>query len=299
MFPIVAVSDQDRDRLEPVGTKEKFWLQGQSTLFKVGRPNTGDDWSEKVASELCELLNLPHAQYDLAIWKDRKGVVSPTFLPPGARLELGNELLAKVIKQYPLTKRFGVSQHTVKRVLAVLRNRQIKLPIDWTGFAGVETASDVFVGYLMFDAWIANQDRHHENWGLVVTPEARHLAPSYDHASSLGSGETDTDRADRLSPSDKRRAVERYVERAISAFYPSSTSTKPLSPLNAFSEAGQLRPHAANAWLERLRLVSPQHVAAIFARIPPERISPIASQFAQKMIEVNSQRLLALQGVWS
>ncbi len=101
--------------------------------------------------------------------------------------------------------------------MAVLRNRQIKLPIGRTGFANVETARDVFVGYLMFDAWIANQDRHHENWGLVVTLETTHLAPSYDHASSLGSGETDTDREDRLSPSDKRRSVERYVERAVSA----------------------------------------------------------------------------------
>jgi hypothetical protein len=299
MFPIIQVPDQARDYLEPVGTKEKFWLQGQSVLFKEGRPNTGDDWSEKIASELCELLNLPHAQYDFATWKGRKGVLSPTFIPPDARLELGNELLAKVVAEYPKTKRFGVAQHTVRRVMAILRNRRIKLPIGWTRFAAVETARDVFVGYLMFDAWIANQDRHHENWGLVVTPETTHLAPSYDHASSMGSGETDTDREDRLSPSDRRRSVERYVERAVSAFYASSTSKKPLSPLEAFYEAGKLKPQAADAWLERLRQVSLQDVASIFDQIPAERISPVASRFAQKMLEVNCQRLLALQGVWS
>lgn len=299
MFPIIEVPDQAPDLPEPVGTKEKFWFQGQSILFKEGRPNTGDDWSEKAASELCELLHLPHARYDLAVWKERRGVVSYTFLPPESRTELGNELLAKVIRKYPQTKRFGVSQHTVKRVMAVLRNHQIKLPIGWTGFASVETARDVFVGYLLFDAWIANQDRHHENWGLVVTPETTHLAPSYDHASSMGSGETDTDREDRLSPNDKRRSVERYVERAVSAFYASSTSKKPLSPLEAFYEAGKLRPQAADAWLERLLLVSLQDVASIFDQIPPERLSPVASRFAQKMLEVNCQRLLALQGMWS
>src|SRR5712691_13257238 len=38
-----------------------------------------------------------------------------------------------------------------------------EVPIGWTPFAGVREAVDVFVGYLMFDAWIANTDRHHEN----------------------------------------------------------------------------------------------------------------------------------------
>lgn len=299
MFPIIQVPDHARDYLEPVGTKEKFWVQGQNRLFKEGRPNTGDDRSEKAASALCELLGLPHAHYDLAVWKGRKGVVSPNFLPPDARLELGNELLAKVVAEYPRTKRFDVAQHTVGRVMAVLRNRQIMVPIGWTAFSNVETAADVFVGYLMFDAWIANQDRHHENWGLVVTPEATHLAPSYDHASSLGSGETDSDREDRLSPSDKRRSVDRYVARAVSAFYLSSSRKKPLSPLRAFFAAGYLRPQAGDAWLERLRQVSSSDVNSIFEQIPPERISPVAKRFAQSMLQINQERLLTLQGAWT
>ncbi|MGH7961884.1 MAG: HipA domain-containing protein, partial [Candidatus Binatia bacterium] len=182
---------------------------------------------------------------------------------------------------------------------AILRDRRIKWPIGWTGFAAVETARDVFVGYLMFDAWIANQDRHHENWGLIVTPDATHLAPSYDHASSLGSGETDANRADRLTTHDKQRSVERYVEKGESAFYALSSSKKALSILEAFREAGKLKPQAADAWLERLRQVSLQDVACIFDQIPPERITLVTSRFAQKMLEVNRQRLLALQGVWS
>ena len=184
--------------------------------------------------------------------------------------------------------------------MAILRrNRQIKWPIGWAGFAAVETARDVFVGYLMFDAWIANQDRHHENWALVVTPEATYLAPSFDHASSLGSGETDADREDRLTTRDTQRSVERYVERARSAFYASSSSERPLLTLEVFREAGKLRPKAADAWLERLRQVSPQDVACIFDQIPLDRITSVASRFAQKMLELNRQRLLVLQGVWS
>src|SRR5713101_7001037 len=300
MFRIITVPDQAASLTEQLGTKQKFWFRDAEShrwLFKEGRPNTGDDWSEKVASELCELIDLPHVSYDLAVWKGRKGVVSRRFVPEGGQLVHGNELLARRVREYPKTDFFRVSQHTLRRVLAILRSPRITLPIGWRGFAAVETALDVFVGYLMFDAWIANQDRHHENWALVVTPERTiHLAPSYDHASSLGSNETDGSREDRLTTRDKGRSIERYVERAASAFYASPSSNKPLSTLDAFREAGRIRPEAADSWLELLKLVSLQDIVRIFEQIPQERITPVAIAFAQRMLELNRQRLLALQG---
>lgn len=302
MFRVITVPDLAASLTEQLGTKPKFWFrdeEGQRWLFKEGRPNSGDDWSEKIADELCKFIGLPHVDYELAVWKGRRGVVSRSFVPPGGSLVLGNVLLAKVVTFYPERKFFRVSQHTVRRVFAILRNTRIKLPIGWSGFPGVQTATGTFVGYLMFDAWIANQDRHHENWGLVTTREGvRHLTPSYDHASSLGSNETDENRQDRLTTRDKRRSMERYVERALSAFYASPSSKKPLSPLAAFQEAGKLNPKAADAWLARLKIVSSEDIALVFSQIPQDRMTQVASQFAQRMLELNRQRLLTLQGAW-
>jgi hypothetical protein len=54
----------------------------------------------------------------------------------------------------------------------------------------------------MLDALIGNTDRHHENWGLVLQGTSDHqdlrLAPTFDHASSLGRNETDERREARL-----------------------------------------------------------------------------------------------------
>lgn len=301
MFPIYTVPDGAADLPEQLGTKPKFWFQHEEfgdALFKEGRPNTGDDWSEKVASELCNLLNLPHATYHLAIWRGRRGVISPKFVPPGGALIHGNLPMARVVPSYPGSKFFHVHQHTLRRVLAIMRSDQIKLPLGWQGFTGVESAIDVFVGYLMLDAWIANQDRHHENWSFVVTRDrAVHLAPSYDHASSLAANETDENREDRLRTRDEGRSVERYVQRASSAFYPSpSPSANPMSTIEAFREAGAVRPHAARAWLKRLEQVPAEDTEQIFDQVPAERISPLAVEFAHKMLEINRKRLLALRG---
>lgn len=260
MYQIINVADHVANLPEQIGTKPKFWFQGDDSvnyLFKEGRPRTGDDWSEKVASELCGLLALPHVVYELAVWRSERGVVCRTFVPEGGRLVHANELLAKVVSGYEPRQFFHVRQHTLRLVLAIVKNEHIRVPIGWNVFPGVDSAIDVFVGYLMFDAWIANQDRHHENWSLVVSPEpALHLAPTYDHASSLGSNETDESRQDRLTTRDRGRSMERYVERATSAFFLSPSRTKPMSTLDAFHEAAKVRPKAARAWLESLKRLS-------------------------------------------
>lgn len=97
MFPVLLLADDAPDLLEQLGTKEKYWFRvdGRRYLFKIGRPNTGENWSEKIAAELAGLLGLPHAHYDLAIWRGRQGVLSPLFVPKGGRLILGNELLGR------------------------------------------------------------------------------------------------------------------------------------------------------------------------------------------------------------
>jgi hypothetical protein len=251
MYRIVQVLADAADLPEVLGTKPKFWYedeQGRKTLYKEGRPNSGEHWAEKICCEICRLLGLPHADYDLAQWRGRKGVVTPSFVAEGARLVLGNEVLARSIPGYEGVPRFKARQHTVRVVMAVLGDPRIKLPTGFAGLPGVTTPADAFVGYIMLDALVGNQDRHHENWGLVVIPTRQIiLAPTFDHASSLGRNERDEERVRRLTTRDRGSSIERYVERARSAFYLSPASTQALSTLAAFHEAARIRPSGAAA----------------------------------------------------
>jgi hypothetical protein len=298
MYQIIKVPDHAANLPEQLGTKPKFWFQAENSvnyLFKEGRPNTGDDWSEKVASELCDFLGLPHAVYELAVWRGRGNL--PFVCSRGGRLVHGNELLAEVVAEYPARQFFRVHQHTLGSVLAIIEEATVRVPIGWARPPGVFLATDVFIGYLMLDAWIANQDRHHENWSLVVSSEpAVHLALTYDHASSLGSNETDKNRKDRLTTRDRGRSMERYVERAQSAFFSSPSHSKPMSTLDAFRYAGSGRPAVARVWLESLAKLSWQDVQMVFEQIPRSLISDIAIEFALRMLDLNRQRLLALRG---
>ncbi len=302
MFEVFVVPDDAADSVEQLGSKPKFWFRHErlgKCLFKVGRPNTGDDWSEKVGCELCRLLCIPNAAYDLAIWRGTRGVISPSFVPPGGWLLHGNELLAKLEADYPATKSYHVRQHTLRAVLAVMRqHRIINAPLGWELPPGIGRAMDVFVGYLMFDAWIANQDRHHENWSLLVAPNRKvYLAPTYDHASSLGASESDENRRDRLTTRDARRSITQFVERATSAFYRLPSDARPMLTIDAFREAARIRPEAAAIWLSQLEEVSADEVRAILNQVPSGRITPVGVEFAQRLLELNRERLLALRGV--
>lgn len=131
-YPIIHVPDDASDDFEAMGTKEKFWFRranDERWLFKCGRPGTGEDWAEKAACELADVITLPHAQYELATWRERNGVVTPSFLSdalhhPGMTCGPyhGNELLLTVDPTYPqdANKRYKVSEHTFEKAIGVI-----------------------------------------------------------------------------------------------------------------------------------------------------------------------------------
>jgi hypothetical protein len=298
-FRIIVVTQHDYERSlsETMGSKYKFWFEHDELglcLYKQVRPNTGEDWAEKIAAELCELLGLPHALYELAsTWESNCGVVSPTFLPSGGTLVHGNEILTPLVLNYPTSGTYNVSQHTIDIVLRAIEENQVTFPLGWTAPCGIETAVDLFVGYLLLDAWIGNGDRHHENWGFVrhkvasLKAQTVHLAPTYDHASSLGRDLCDEQRQKRSAPS--------YANKCFSAFYSSVDDKKPLKTFDVFSQVRDRYRVAADAWLTRLENITRTHTLEIFSRIPSNRLSPIAARFAIEILELNQRRLLTLK----
>jgi hypothetical protein len=131
LFPIIYVPDDAAQAEEPMGTKFKFWYNQPDLgdcLFKCARPNTGEDWSEKVAAELCSLLGLPHAIYELATWRNASGTISPNLLPPNTALIHGNDILVRLVSRYPRDQGYNVSQHTLSIVLNALSLPGVNCP---------------------------------------------------------------------------------------------------------------------------------------------------------------------------
>ena len=298
MFSIHSVDQQRAQSVEWLGTKRKFWFldNHRRWLFKAEERGTGDDWAEKIACHLCELLGMPHVHYELAELTDGNipGVICETCSPAPLSLVLGNQLLLRRDPDYPaeIGRKYKVREHTVHAVVDAVR--ELELPSDeWMPNTDreIQTALDVFVGYVMLDAWIANQDRHHENWAALRDDVLR-LAPTFDHGAGLARILSDEERKERLTTKDRNRTVKFFTSKAKSAFYNLATDSQPLGTIEAFATFAKFVPNAARLWLDRLARIKLESVQAILDEVPNKRMTKITKEFTAKLLQINQERLL-------
>ena len=150
-------------------------------------------------------MDVLHGRVELAEFVGSRGSSTESFARHTRELRHGNEVLAATVLGYDQAKRFGQSQHTLENIWHALDSLFVS-PL------AVRRARRAFAGYLVLDAIVGNTDRHHENWGLLIRRTGLNfrvrIAPSFDHASSLGRELSDEQRKRRL---DEER-VEDYTK---------------------------------------------------------------------------------------
>lgn len=302
-FPIYRVNLEGADDVETLGTKPKFWwfnVQRTRLLFKAEDRGTGEDWAEKISCHLCELLGLPHVHYELAHEYEhgepkRPGVICENLAKSPLSLLLGNQLLFELDESYPVDERakYKVRMHTVDAIVNVLS--ELEPPRDLVAMDDIHSALDVFIGYIMLDCWIANQDRHHGNWGAVRDENGRlFLSPTFDHGAALARLLTDNERQERLSSRDRNRSMSVYVTKAKSACYADKTSDKTLGTLECFEAFACRSAKAAKAWTKRLDSIQDRDVREIVDMVPGTRISNTGKQFTIELLSENKKRILQM-----
>lgn len=293
-FPVLDVSGWDVIADETSGVEEKYWLQapGSSTrwLFKTITVKDGqvygEDWAEKAVSELARLVGVPCARIELAVLRGRAGCISADLRPASHELQHGQVLL-EVCGAPGYVHGTGRVHpgHTLENIRTSLAGAlpppDCQLPFDGTAY-------DVFASYVLLDAWVANRDRHDNNWAVlrpVLEPDGSlRLCGSYDHASSLGFNLTDQERTRRLAD----RTVEAWCRRGTAWRFDYERGT---TLVQLAARALRLAsPDAQCYWFERLRNVSEDRVRDVVARVP--RMSDPARTFAETVLDVNRRRVL-------
>lgn len=300
MLDVVQVDAAFLENLEQLGTKPKFWYDDSRYLFKARRPDTGEDWAEVVSGLIAARFGLPHASYDLAVatgipeFDGLRGVRSRNFTPLDGRLVLGNELIGGVASDENGKPYFDRRQfHTPLRMAALLSSAGINTPLGWDAPTEM-SAIGAMAGYLALDVLIGNQDRHEENWGLLVSDGALYLAPTFDHASSLGRENRDDRRQRKLEVNNPSHGVFGYACKAQSQLYTNKNGSR-LSTLQAFTEFAQHCKDAGRYWLEQLRGIDEDFFRFVFAEVPDTHISDIGREFGIRVLIENRNRLLAVK----
>lgn len=293
-YPILQLQTDSPEVIEQLGSKPKFWFRmpsdEQPWLFKFTRENTGEDWSEKVASEVARLLQIPAAQVELAMFMNKRGCASRSFVETKKGFDLvhGSELLAGRVLDYDRTKAWHQSDHCVPNIITAIEETFPQKQ------RGVELRT--LAGFIVLDAIICNTDRHHDNWALIRGPSGsgkilHRVAPSFDHASSLGRELRDEKRRNMLA----QNLAGRYVAKAGGGIYWQSSDAKGANPLALAVQAAKKYPDFFRAWLERVRQLQVADLDGVLARIPLEWMSLESKRFCIKLMSVTVETLKAIQ----
>jgi len=295
-YPVEQIEPEWVYQREEMGSKTKFWFRrpnDRTRLFKYPHENTGEHWAEKISAEIANLLGIPHAKVRLATFQGERGSSSLSFIQ-GSKRELyhGNQVLAGALYEYDTTRRFGQSDHNLPYVLGSLD--YFFIDPDARKIAKVQLAT-----YLILDALIGNTDRHHENWGVVYWPDPTggfigDMAPTFDHASSLGRELKDAGGTKSRTEILRNAGVGRYSEKARGGIYWESSDARAPSPLELIRHARNTYPEIFVPALRRLEKLRPETLKRCIARIPPDWITDTAQEFAFQLLCYNLSELRKL-----
>ena len=295
-FEIIQIPTSSfRYNQELEGILAKGWINHPTigrALFKEAAANLSrlkesrTDWSEKVVSELNQLLKLPAARYELATVLDSlsliPGSLSYSVHQPGDRTRITlEEFLLNTLPQYDYPQ-----DYSPNNIIQALAQNNVELPPNYSVPDGINDGADMFIGILMLDAWIGNSDRHDHNLEIVEANNMQlYLSPVFDNGSSLGASEKQELRS--------KISIEQYNnEYNFSCF--EDGNGQELTGLGTFKKAASLRPLAASTWLNQLAQIQPEQINHIFNQIPEALITNEAKVFAQNLLEYNRVQLLDL-----
>lgn len=289
-YPILPVAPGSVEDDEQLGSKRKFWFRygDKRWLFKDPRPGTGEHWAEKIAAEVAGLIGLNAARVELAEIEGRPGSAGLSFIEDRQRQILihGNELLGGLVTGYDKDKKFRQSDHTMENII-------LGMEAVFPSGRRREVAALQLSGCVVLDALVGNTDRHHENWGILLhllePNKARaEIAPSFDHASSLGRELLDAERARRL----KENRVAHYIENGRGGIFRSSADKHGLSPIATARRLAENYPAFFAPWRDRLAKVDAAQFSTIVNRVPDAWMSPEARRFAEEMLRISHRMLL-------
>lgn len=298
-YPIMDVHADWKTEPEQMGSKQKFWFRrpndpdGREWLFKFPTKNTGEHWAEKIAYEIARKMRIVAPAVGLAQYRApnaelRRGSVTRRF-PSEYELYHGNQILAGLDPHYTSEQKFKQRIHTVQRIFASMRI--FKSDSVATQYRGR------LAEYFIFDAVIGNVDRHHENWGVLrkrVLGEWRgRLAPTFDHASSLGRELLDTGGKRSRERYLCEVGIDKYTEKARGAIFIAERPARAPSPLELVRWCAKQADHRqffekASA---RLDLLDSETVEEIISKVPATWMTSTARAFARDLVCYNRDQL--------
>ena len=159
----------------------------------------------------------------------------------------------------------------------------------------LDEAKERMAEYLVLDAVIGNTDRHHENWGILRKRMPKGwtgmVAPSFDHASSLGRELLDEGPGRSRQRILAEGRIGQYAEKAPGAIYWDWTDRRGVSPLELVRRGAEAHPETFTRALQMLDKLKEEDLRGIVGRVPAGWMSETSRIFVVELTCYNLKQL--------
>ena len=296
-------------RTETIGQSPAVWIRDPKKdddsdhhwLFKPVEVHSngtqqGGDWAEKIAGELATFLGIPCAVIELAVRDGVLGSISRNVIPRYWSMWSGR-LWLDADPRLPYRSGGATKSKRKGGASAGYSIESIHTALEGVGPPLGESSTDlmsgfeVFSGYLLLDALIANRDRHEDNWGVVEPtlsgPEGSRLSKTFDQAGSLGYQLTDEGRLKILNAPG---GLAKWVTNGTAWRFESEAGARPVSLVELARLAAEYVGNPSDLqWLARLDSLTPSVVSDMLNRATA--MSVVSRTFAKEVILTNAERI--------
>ena len=259
------------------GNRQKEWIQTKdlkvSAMFKVPREKRGEHWAEKLSCEIAKVLGFPHAEVDLATRNGIDGCLSYFFV---------NEIDG--FSHFDGGTFFPYDYDSEK-------NNGYTIDLIFDVLSGIDISPEDFLFIIVFDALVANGDRHQDNWGIT-----KHffngqifISPLYDNSACLAR-ELNEKTLDTYLTSEE--ALLRYIYKGKSKI--GIEETKNVNHFLLVKLMGEKFPDKMHQLINSLNKLSDEIIDNIVFQIPNTLVSENHKMIIKKIITLRKNILLQI-----
>lgn len=251
------------------GTRSKFWLfepglnhkYATRYLFKLPTEGTGGHWAEFIASKVGDKLGFNAADVKLAINMGTVGTISKNFRKKTEEFYEGGDLF---LARFPDFDRRSLTNYEMPYILQFLSAYDLEKE---------------FVSIPVFDALIANNDRHCDNWGVLSGTKGYRLAPIYDNGSSLGFNVVEDKKQKMLTDN---RMLEGFCNRGKSCIgLPNKRKPKHFEILTFLNQS---LPQEFEVVIKRLNKLNEGILGTVIRDIPSDTMSDLDKEWVVRLL---------------
>lgn len=185
------------------GINDKFWIlsgDGERIALFKSQQDIRQSYAELISEEVCKMLEMKTACYDLAVFDGKYGVISYNFMKDFDFYEAGFDIIADFYENNLLgnienSELYQVDDsydpigivtkklNNLEDIWTILEEKYKDYPNKHQVVFGIVNQ---LVNVLLFDILMVNTDRHCDNWGIGTQGDKVIVAPQFDNERVLG-----------------------------------------------------------------------------------------------------------------